>query len=240
MQRVGGRLSRRWAVGLALVALVAAAGLGAWSLRARPAARPAGLDLERLDDYGRLPPFSLLERTGDRVGLEDLRGLVWVANFIYTQCRETCPTQSLALARLQQAFAADERLRLVSITVDPEHDTPAVLRRYAERYGAGPRWWFLTGDRTTIFCLATEGFRLAMPADDPAPDCRSRWSLGPGRALAHHRGAEPLMHSARLVLVDGQARLRAYHTAQDAGSADRLADNVRRLLDEAAGRPVAR
>jgi hypothetical protein len=71
---------------------------------------------------------------------DDLRGRVWVADFIYTECTETCPTQSLQFAQLQREFQDAADLRLVSITVDPVHDTPEVLRRYAERYGATDRW----------------------------------------------------------------------------------------------------
>src|SRR6266542_6286386 len=84
--------------------------------------------LEDLGDYGEVPAFALTERSGRRVTREDLRGLVWVVDFIYTECKETCPTQSLQFARMQQEVGDATDLRLVSITVDPRHDTPDVLR----------------------------------------------------------------------------------------------------------------
>lgn len=112
---------------------------------------PAGTTLEQLGDYGRVPPFTLTERSGRRITLGALRGLVWVADFVYTECTESCPLQSLELGRLQDEFADASDLRLVSITVDPGHDTPDVLRRYAERYRAGDHWWFLTGDKAGIY-----------------------------------------------------------------------------------------
>ena len=107
------------AVGLAVLLAAAAT---AW--RARLAATPSGAPtLEQLDDYGRVPRFTLTERSGRRITLDDLRGLVWVADFIYTECTESCPTQSLQFAQLQREFAEAADLRLISITVDPQHDT---------------------------------------------------------------------------------------------------------------------
>ncbi len=191
--------------------------------------------LERLGRYGEVPSFSLTERTGRRVTRDDLRGTVWVVDFIYTECTDTCPTQSLELARLQREFAEAPDFRLVSISVDPAHDTPAVLREYARRYGAGDRWWFLTGDRRSIYCLARDGFRLGVtdPRDTEAFDCGGRAWLGPARAWAHHGPSGLIMHSARVVLVDRALRIRAYHLAIDEASMARLRANVRTLLAEA-------
>lgn len=119
--------------------------------------------LEGLGNFGTVPDFALTERSGRRVTRADLQGLVWVANFFYTTCPDTCPLQSAKMARLQQDFADDRAVRLVSISVDPEHDTPAVLQDYAQRFGADPeRWLFLTGDKTAIYRLAQEGFRLSV------------------------------------------------------------------------------
>jgi len=223
---------RRWLIaGVAVLALGAAA--GAWSaLRQRAPAAPEGAALERLGDYGRVPPFRLIERSGRPVTREDLRGLVWVVDFFYTACTETCPTQSLELARLAREFADASDLRLVSISVDPAHDTPEVLRRYAARYGADARWWFLTGERRAIYCLAREGFRLAVtdPAQPAPPDCAAAW--GPPRAWAAHGSGGLVMHSARVALVDRRARIRAYHLATDPASMVALRANLRAVLAE--------
>jgi cytochrome oxidase Cu insertion factor (SCO1/SenC/PrrC family) len=119
--------------GASLLLAAAAAGLtGRWGAGS---SAPEGADTPpgQLGDYGEVPAFTLTERSGRPVSRGDLRGLVWVADFIYTGCTETCPAQSLQFARLQQEFAGAADLRLVSITVDPVHDTPEVLRRYAER-----------------------------------------------------------------------------------------------------------
>jgi protein SCO1/2 len=186
---------------------------------------------EALDDYGTVPDFRLTERDGRTVTLEDLRGKVWLANFIYTECRETCPFQSLEIRRLQEEFADQRDLRFVSITVDPNHDTPEVLRRYADRYAADPeRWLFLTGPKTAIHALARNGFKLGVSDTAPAWSGGPGWPLGPGPAFASHGSGGLLMHSSRFVLVDRQAQIRAYHRTDDPDSLARLRENLRALL----------
>jgi cytochrome oxidase Cu insertion factor (SCO1/SenC/PrrC family) len=139
--------------------------------------------------YGRVPEFSLTERSGRLVEASNLQGKVWIADFIYTHCTDTCPLQSAQMARLQTEYRDTPDLRLVSITVDPGRDTPQVLARYAARFGADPaRWLFLTGEKGAIFRLAREGFRLGVeepaapgrsPLDRAFPPERSRASGAP-------------------------------------------------------------
>ncbi|MBI4571717.1 MAG: SCO family protein [candidate division NC10 bacterium] len=190
--------------------------------------------LEDLEIYGTAPSFSLIERSGRAITLEDFQGKVWVANFIYTQCTETCPTQSLQILRLQSEFARDPDLRLVSITVDPERDTPEVLARYAQRYEADPeRWLFLTGPKRAIYHLAADGFKLSVvDADDPKQTSDILPFLGPRTAFATHGSQGLIIHSSRFVLVDRHARIRAYHQPTDQESLERLRRNLRVLLSE--------
>lgn len=215
-----------------LLLIIAVGGLAAWLSARALSSRSQGV-LESLHQYGDLPDFALTERRGARVTRGSLLGKVWVANFIYTQCKETCPLQSARMARLQSEFAGEETLRLVSISVDPERDTPEVLSRYAERYAADPaRWLFLTGDKRAIYRLATEGFRLGVvDPDDPAQAGRLRW-LGPEPAVASHGSTGLVIHSSRFVLVDRQARIRAYHLPDDERSLERLRRNLKILLRE--------
>ncbi len=222
-----------------LVALLAAPRLA--SLARGPSSGET--TLEKLDVYGTVPPFSLLERSGRAVSRDDLKGKVWVANFIYTKCKETCPIQSLQIARLQAELADAPDLRLVSITVDPRNDTREVLTEYAARYGADrERWLFLTGDKREIYCFA-RGLNLSVvDSSDPSPPaCGTPVARAVGAVLAllqpplvfATHGSEGLvMHSARLVLVDRVARIRAYHLATDEDSLKRLRSNLRVLLAE--------
>lgn len=226
-----------------VLAVVVIAGLIAWPFIGGRMAQVVGWRsssdssqglLETLGDYGEVPDFVLTERSGRRITRADLLGKIWIANFIYTQCRETCPLQSARIARFQGEFAGEEDLRLVSITVDPEHDTPAVLARYAERYGADPvRWIFLTGEKPTIYHLASDGFHLGVVDPDDRAQAEERFGLiGPGPAFATHGSKGLVIHSSRFVLVDRQARIRAYHLPDDEQSLDRLRQNARILLRE--------
>jgi cytochrome oxidase Cu insertion factor (SCO1/SenC/PrrC family) len=222
-------------------------GLGAWW--------PATGATTRLPAYASVPDFALTERSGRLLGAGELRGKVWVATFIYTRCPDTCPLQSAEMARLQREFEAEEDLRLVSVTVDPERDTLAVLSRYAARFSAHPdRWLFLTGDRAAIRRLVAEGFRLAVveagelpesPLDEAFPpsrggggDARGRTDagplLGPALALAHAaRGGPMVLHSARFVLVDRASRIRGYYDSTDPERLRQLRRDIRVLLREA-------
>ncbi len=198
-----------------------------------PASRAPEGSADTLGDYGTVPDFALIERSGRSVSLADLRGAIWLANFIYTECTETCPLQSLAVSRLAREFVASPTLRFVSITVDPDHDTPAVLAAYARRYQADPdRWLFLTGSRAAIYTLARDGFRLGVTGAEAARTGRLRGSMAPAPAFASHGSTGLIMHSPRLVLVDRAARIRAYHRFDDPESLTRLRENLRTLLAE--------
>ncbi|MBI4608817.1 MAG: SCO family protein [Candidatus Rokubacteria bacterium] len=195
--------------------------------------------LEKLEVYGQVPDFSLIERGGRRITLANLRGKVWIVNFFYTECTDTCPLQSANMARLQADLSAEADVKLVSISVDPEHDTPEVLSEYAARFRADPeRWLFLTGLRDAIYRLAIEGFRLGV-VDQGEKAQRApggeRAGLGPAQAWAHpvpNPERKPIIHSSRFVLVDRQAQIRGYYHGTDWESLERLRQNVRVLVQE--------
>lgn len=168
---------------------------------------------EPLPVLGTLPPFRFTERAGHAVDADTLAGSVWVADFIFTRCPDVCPALSTRMAALQEPLATgDDPVRLVSLSVDPVHDTPEVLRAYAERYRAGPNWLFLTGGRDAVAALLRDGFRVAF-ADDGPPTA-------------------PITHSDRFVLVDRQLRVRGYYHGNDQADLDRLIADARRLRAE--------
>ena len=207
--------------GILLLVLAVVVGTGVWSglgsgLK-REQGEPGQRVLEGLERFGTVPDFSLTERSGRRLSLAELKGKIWIANFIYTSCKDTCPLQSAAMARLQGDLARRENLRLVSISVDPEHDNPKTLSRYAERFHADREFWlFLTGEREAIRRLAQEGFHLSAV---PAPD-----RVGESGPI--------ILHSSRFVLVDGRARIRGYYDSQDAEALQRLRQDVKELFRE--------
>lgn len=226
------RLVRVLTGGTAL-ALAVGAAMVAWERLPAGIPTPKASAPEGLGDSGQVPDFSLTDRSGRRITLADLQGKVWLANFIYTRCTETCPLQSAEIARLQQEFAEARDLRFVSITVDPEHDTPAVLAAYATRYHADPaQWLFLTGSKAAIYALAKDGFKLGVTdAGTTRAETRGRL-VGPTPAFASHGSKGLIMHSARFVLVDRKGRIRAYHRSDDPGSLVDIGKNLRALLAE--------
>jgi protein SCO1/2 len=167
---------------------------------------------EPLPVLGQLPAFSLVNRDGRRVGLEDLAGRPWVADFVFTRCPASCPMMSARMARLDRSLPADLDFRLVSISVDPVHDTPEVLNRYADSFKAPGRWLFLTGGREEVRRLCVEGFKLGL-------------DMEPGPGI----GPEPILHSTRFVLVDGEGRIRGYYEAFDEASTEKLRGDLLRL-----------
>jgi protein SCO1 len=139
---------RVWSAGRVAAALLAIA-------LVRPAdglCHEAGKN-ERLPKIGPAPEFNLTDQDGRRVALKELRGKVLAVTFIFASCMDTCPLLTAKMAAVQErlgaAFGPD--VRFVSITVDPERDTPPVLKRYAETYHANPAGWsFLTGTPAEI------------------------------------------------------------------------------------------
>jgi protein SCO1/2 len=172
-----------------------------------PSAQP-----QTLRAYWPAPDFQLTERTEKPISLRDLRGKVWVADFFYTTCPGPCPMMSSRLSDLQRATSGMPQVRLVSISADPEKDTPEVLRQYAAKFGAGENWLFLTGDKATIHELANKGFKLGVSEDGAA--------------------AEPITHSTKLVLIDQAGMIRGFYEGLGEDVSARLVADIERLLRE--------
>lgn len=163
--------------------------------------------LEGMGNYGGVPEFSLVERSGKRVGLAQLRGTIWIADFIYTTCEDTCPMQTAEMARLQHELRPQGAVKLLSFSVDPEKDTPAVLSEYAARYRADAEGWlFLTGPKEEIINLVQRGFRLS--------------------AVTSAVDEGVIMHSPRFVLIDREAQIRGYYDSRDKDALQRLRKDV--------------
>lgn len=137
---------------------------------------------------GQAPPF----------GQNDLAGRPWIVDFVYTTCPGPCPALSANMARLQRSLPPP--VRLVSVTVDPEHDTPGALAEYAKRFGADPaRWRFVRLSEAELArVMGQDGFKLALAA----------------------KGT--IVHSTKLVLVDAQGAIRGYYDGEDEAALKRL------------------
>ncbi len=218
---------RRVLWGVLAVACAAIVGAAIWQWRGRAMSQPnPEILLEGLKNYGTVPDFTFTERSARKVTLADLRGKVWVAQFFYTHCTDICPltVPQMGLLHLEYLNDPDFRsaVRFVSMTVDPERDTPEVLSKYAERFSADPDLWlFLTGDKATIVRLAQQGFKLGIGEEANPPD------------VAKKTGEEKeLFHSNRLILIDRKAQIRGYYSGVDAEAMVRLRHDLKTLLAE--------
>ena len=175
-----------WNLTLILIPLVTAALLFAlWQYEV------ARLGTRAMPSFGIVPPFQLIDQNNQPFGSAQLLGKIWIADFIYTTCPGPCPMISSRMSEMQKPLEKTD-VQLVSFSVDPEKDTPEVLRTYAEKLHArDERWKFLTGDRATIYNLSQNGFKLAATND---------------------ASGIPL-HSSRLILVDRSGVIRGYYDA---------------------------
>jgi len=181
----------------------------AWLLAAAMALAGCRARTASLPVYGYMPDFSLTAQTGRPFDSRALAGKIWVANFMFSSCTGPCPRMSSQIRRLGLDLRDLPQVRFISFTVDPARDTPTALAAYASRYQADPsRWLFLTGPRAELERLDRGAFRLG-------------------------EGDGSLMHSTRLVLVDGRGRIRGYYPTDEDGAIERLAAGLRRLAREA-------
>lgn len=197
MQEASPPISRTLWIGIALILLMIVLAALSFALQSRRQAPPP------LPVIGKIASFTLTNQAGQTVTLANLRGQVWVADIIFSRCAGPCPRMTRQMASLQAALPKDNPARLVSLTTDPEFDTPEVLNKYAARYNADTnRWWFLTGDKREIATLATDGLKLAgfietKPEERVNPD-------------------DLFIHSTLFVVVDKQARLRGVFETDEA------------------------
>lgn len=151
---------------------------------------------------GQVPDFTFTDENGEPFSLADLRGKVWVADFIFTSCGTVCNTLTSQMAEVQ--YHTRNMLgyaELVSFSVDPARDTPAVLREFATRYNArAGTWHFLTGPVELIEQTVVDGFKIAMQREaTESPDFFQ------------------IVHGTRFVLVDHLGRIRGYYESSDEG-----------------------
>lgn len=173
-----------------------------------PSAQALGPDIVRIP----LAEFTLTERSGAAFSLSDLRGEVWIADFVFTSCAGPCPMMSSHMQRLQDDLADVGHLKLVSFSVDPTRDTPEVLRAYADRYGAdAQRWLFLTGSMDLIYDLAIDGFKIT---------------------VEEARENNQIIHDTRFVLVDAEGAIRGYYDSTSGPELQRLRNDARALARE--------
>ena len=195
------------AAGALVVAVAAALAVTLWPRR--PTREPPPV-------IGVVPDFTLTDHTGAPFKSHvTLMGHPWVANFIFTRCTTVCPLFTTKMAQLEEKTRArfGDRLRMVSFSVDPDHDKPEVLATYARERGAdvSRRWWFLTGATEDITRIVEKSLKIAM---EKLPD----------RPVG-----DSIRHGTHFVLVDGGMRIRGYYDLSDADVLQRLERDLQLL-----------
>lgn len=153
--------------------------------------QPKTVDGRQVNDtvYHTIGGFSLLDQDSNEISDAIFKGKIHVANFFFTTCGTICPKMSTEMMRVQHAFEKDTNVVIFSYTVDPEHDTPLVLKEYASQHKAiKNKWYFLTGDKKTIYDLARNSYYLVAGEGDGGP--------------------EDFIHSEMFTLIDKEGRIR--------------------------------
>lgn len=195
------------------IAFVVATTLIAWTYTqfrsAMQVQRPVSSRLER---HAPAPDFQFTAQDGSTLTKDDLKGKIWVANFIFTRCLGPCPVMTSRMAELNLRLGSKVKdVQLVTFTVDPEHDTPAVLKEYSEKVGASPeKWKFVTGPKDKIDETVMKGFLQALSKDQEGMP----------------------IHSTRFVLVDREGWMRGFQDGNDPEVVQKLLMDIGDILRE--------
>lgn len=199
---------------IAIVAFcIAGASAAALLVLSRGAASNAAATLP---DLGTIPEFALTNQDGAAFGTQQLRGKVWIANFIFTRCPTVCPLFTRKMAQVQtHTSSAGTDLQLVSFSVDPDYDQPPVLKAYAEKNHAdASRWTFLTGKPDALKTVVVDGLKQLMGREGPSSDFNS------------------IFHGTHFVLIDRAGHIRGYYRSEDDDVIERLSADALALAKE--------
>jgi protein SCO1 len=162
--------------------------------------------------YHSIADFAFVNQVGDTIRKEDMAGKIYVADFFFTTCPTICPVMKKEMLRVYEQFKGETNFRILSHSIDPSHDTQAVLKDYAEKLGVpdAATWNFLTGDQEKIFEIGQTSYMTTTMADE----------LEPGGFL----------HSGAFLLVDQQGRIRGVYDGTKTEQVDRLLADIPKLL----------
>ena len=163
---------------------------------------------ESLPVIGSIPEFEFVDSEGRTIGLNTLKGKVWVADFIFTTCTMACPIMTGNMNTIHKKYKKNDDQRLVSISVYPEYDTPEVLKKYASQYDANTdNWHFLTGKESTVKEVIRDGFKIGDYEDI-------------------------IFHSEKFALVDKNGMIRAYYNGMKTEDMKKLKKDINNLLKQ--------
>lgn len=163
--------------------------------------------------YQTVPQFSFLNQDSVVLTNDFVKGKIYTADFFFTTCPSICPKVKKNMLKLQEAYKGDDRISFLSHSLDPDYDTPSILKKYAKDLGVETeQWQFLTGDRDKIFELSVQAYYVAAVLDAQAPG--------------------GINHSGKIILIDTKGRMRGYYEGTKEEQVDQLIKDVEVLLDE--------
>lgn len=160
--------------------------------------------------YHTVGGFSFLDQDSNLVTEEITKGSIYVVDFFFSTCTTICPKMSKQMMRVQHQFRAHDEVKILSFTVDPQTDSPARLKEYANQHKAMKgKWYFLTGDKVKLYSLAKESFFLT--------------------AMEDSLMEEGFLHSEQVILVDKEKRIRGFYDGTDHFEVKRLIEDIATL-----------
>ena len=163
--------------------------------------------------YHTIQPFAFLNQDSALISNDNFKDKIYVADFFFTSCPSICPIMKTQMLRVYEKFEDQNDLVFLSHSIDPKHDTVAVLREYAERLGvSSTKWHFVTGEKEAIYEIAQNSYMSVAGEDNAAPG--------------------GYIHSGKFLLVDKQGRIRGVYDGTDPMDVDELIDDIPVLLNE--------
>lgn len=163
--------------------------------------------------YHSIPSFTFTNQFGDTVSEQVVKDKIYVADFFFTSCPTICPVMKKNMLKVYKSIQNTDEVAILSHTIDPVHDTPAVLLKYTEDLGiAGDQWLFLTGEKSDIYGIAQKGYFIAANEDGKAPG--------------------GFIHSGAFTLVDKEKRVRGVYDGTDDESVKKLISDIAILQKE--------
>tara|TARA_B100001287_G_scaffold276768_1_gene289313 strand:+ start:4830 stop:5489 length:660 start_codon:yes stop_codon:yes gene_type:complete len=161
--------------------------------------------------------FELINQEGRAFSSISVSKKIWVVEYFFASCKGICPLMNAQMRRVQSAFIADTNIVIMSFTVDPERDTPEVLKAYAEEHDAqSEKWIFLTGAKESIYELARKSFFLLKPAE-----AKNQGDVG-----------SDFIHTNNFVLIDKNKQIRGYYDGTNRNEVDELIEDIVLLQQE--------
>ena len=161
--------------------------------------------------------FDLMNQDGEAFSSKSVSKKIWVVEYFFASCMGICPIMNEQMKRIQSAYYSDTNVVILSFTVDPENDTPKVLKEYANAHeSAAGKWFFLTGNKESIYKLARKSFFLLKPAE-----AKNQGDVG-----------SDFIHTNNFVLIDENKQIRGYYDGTNRNEVDELIEDIAILQNE--------